>query len=168
MNIFSLFAQLSNIFAFTVVYWFDFQHLHLAQVTSLCQTQLQKISVDFQIAKLTAWPVFNNLRCTPGSFLWRVSLSTFLSPSTASREPAWFSLWRSPLQQRSLCCFCMIDYIWIFVKSFLSRLYAILIINILDPWPVQIVLHQDHTGHHYALHNFWSCWIPLIWSVQWF
>ena len=29
---FSLFAQLSNIFAFTVVYWFDFQHLHLAQV----------------------------------------------------------------------------------------------------------------------------------------
>lgn len=30
--IFSLFAQLSNIFAFTVVYWFDFQHLHLAQV----------------------------------------------------------------------------------------------------------------------------------------
>ena len=34
MNIFSLFAQLSNIFAFTVVYWFDFQHLHLAQVTS--------------------------------------------------------------------------------------------------------------------------------------
>jgi len=30
--IFSLFAQVSNIFAFTVVYWFDFQHLHLAQV----------------------------------------------------------------------------------------------------------------------------------------
>jgi len=30
--VFSLFAQLSNIFAFTVVYWFDFQHLHLAQV----------------------------------------------------------------------------------------------------------------------------------------
>lgn len=30
--IFSLFAQISNIFAFTVVYWFDFQHLHLAQV----------------------------------------------------------------------------------------------------------------------------------------
>jgi len=30
--IFSLFAQLSNLFAFTVVYWFDFQHLHLAQV----------------------------------------------------------------------------------------------------------------------------------------
>lgn len=30
--IFSLFAQVSNLFAFTVVYWFDFQHLHLAQV----------------------------------------------------------------------------------------------------------------------------------------
>jgi len=30
--VFSLFAQVSNIFAFTVVYWFDFQHLHLAQV----------------------------------------------------------------------------------------------------------------------------------------
>ena len=30
--IFSLFAQISNIFAFTVVYWFDFQHLHLANV----------------------------------------------------------------------------------------------------------------------------------------
>ena len=30
--VFSLFAQISNIFAFTVVYWFDFQHLHLAQV----------------------------------------------------------------------------------------------------------------------------------------
>ena len=25
------------------------------------------------------------------------------------------------------------DYIWIFVKSFLSQLYAILIMNILDP-----------------------------------
>jgi len=30
--VFSLFAQVSNLFAFTVVYWFDFQHLHLAQV----------------------------------------------------------------------------------------------------------------------------------------
>eukprot|EP00092_Neocalanus_flemingeri_P026970 GFUD01029244.1.p1 GENE.GFUD01029244.1~~GFUD01029244.1.p1 ORF type:complete len:455 (+),score=65.55 GFUD01029244.1:150-1514(+) len=30
--ILSLFAQVSNLFAFTVVYWFDFQHLHLAQV----------------------------------------------------------------------------------------------------------------------------------------
>ena len=30
--IFALFAQVSNLFAFTVVYWFDFQHLHLAQV----------------------------------------------------------------------------------------------------------------------------------------
>eukprot|EP00088_Acartia_fossae_P004214 TRINITY_DN11794_c0_g1_i10.p1 TRINITY_DN11794_c0_g1~~TRINITY_DN11794_c0_g1_i10.p1 ORF type:complete len:522 (+),score=67.77 TRINITY_DN11794_c0_g1_i10:78-1643(+) len=30
--IFSLFAQISNLLAFTIVYWFDFQHLHLAQV----------------------------------------------------------------------------------------------------------------------------------------
>ncbi|XP_023332674.1 amino acid transporter ANT1 [Eurytemora carolleeae] len=30
--LFSLFAQVSNLFAFTIVYWFDFQHLHLAQV----------------------------------------------------------------------------------------------------------------------------------------
>jgi len=30
--IFSLFAQVSNLLAFTIVYWFDFQHLHLAQV----------------------------------------------------------------------------------------------------------------------------------------
>ena len=32
LAIFSLFAQISNLFAFGVVYWFDFQHLHLAQV----------------------------------------------------------------------------------------------------------------------------------------
>jgi len=30
--VFSLFAQISNLLAFTIVYWFDFQHLHLAQV----------------------------------------------------------------------------------------------------------------------------------------
>jgi len=30
--IFSLFAQVSNLLAFMIVYWFDFQHLHLAQV----------------------------------------------------------------------------------------------------------------------------------------
>jgi hypothetical protein len=28
----SLVAQMSNLLAFLVVYWFDFQHLHLAQV----------------------------------------------------------------------------------------------------------------------------------------
>ena len=32
LAIFSLFAQVSNLFAFGVVYWFDLQHLHLAQV----------------------------------------------------------------------------------------------------------------------------------------
>ena len=31
-----------------------------------------------------------------------------------------------------------------------------------DPRPVQIVLHQDHPRHHYALHHFWRCWLPLI------
>merc|ERR550532_1570279 len=33
-----------------------------------------------------------------------------------------------------------------------------------DPRPVQILLHQDDTGNHHALHYFWSCGIPLIWS----
>jgi hypothetical protein len=28
----SLVAQMSNLLAFLVVYWFDFQHLHLAQI----------------------------------------------------------------------------------------------------------------------------------------
>jgi hypothetical protein len=28
----SLLAQMSNLLAFLVVYWFDFQHLHLAQI----------------------------------------------------------------------------------------------------------------------------------------
>ena len=28
----SLMAQMSNLLAFLVVYWFDFQHLHLAQI----------------------------------------------------------------------------------------------------------------------------------------
>jgi len=32
LAVFSLCAQISNLFAFTVVYWFDFQHIHLATV----------------------------------------------------------------------------------------------------------------------------------------
>ena len=34
LAVFSLLAQVSNLLAFAVVYWFDFEHLHLAQAAT--------------------------------------------------------------------------------------------------------------------------------------
>jgi len=41
LAVFSLLAQVSNLLAFAVVYWFDFQHLHLAQASTRTECSLK-------------------------------------------------------------------------------------------------------------------------------
>ena len=41
LAVFSLLAQVSNLLAFAVVYWFDFEHLHLAQAATRKEVQSQ-------------------------------------------------------------------------------------------------------------------------------
>jgi len=41
LAVFSLLAQVSNLVAFAVVYWFDFQHLHLAQASTRTECSLK-------------------------------------------------------------------------------------------------------------------------------
>ena len=46
LAVFSLLAQVSNLLAFAVVYWFDFEHLHLAQAATR-----KEVSVHFVATK---------------------------------------------------------------------------------------------------------------------
>ena len=50
LAIFSLFAQVSNLFAFAVVFWFDFEHLHLASTVHRKEFSLKGFPFFFSIA----------------------------------------------------------------------------------------------------------------------
>lgn len=50
LAIFSLMAQVSNLMAFAVVYWFDFEHLHLASVANRKEISLKGFPFFFCVA----------------------------------------------------------------------------------------------------------------------
>ena len=53
LAIFSLMAQVSNLMAFAVVYWFDFEHLHLASAANRKEISLKGFPFFFCAAVLT-------------------------------------------------------------------------------------------------------------------
>ena len=50
LAIFSLFAQISNLFAFAVVFWFDFEHLHLASPEHRKEFSIKGFPFFFSVA----------------------------------------------------------------------------------------------------------------------
>lgn len=50
LAVFSLFAQISNLFAFAVVFWFDFDHLHLASTKHRKEFSIKGFPFFFSIA----------------------------------------------------------------------------------------------------------------------
>lgn len=98
----SLLADFANVFAYFVVFFFDFENIHQVRALPLALAQRGDAALFLNPPPLPSRRKSNGMfmRSTPTA--WR-----FLSalPSTASRARAWSSLWRIACRQSTATAF---------------------------------------------------------------